>query len=730
MSDNQKIHYEQILIVDDEQMTRIMLRRVLEEAGYSVLEAPDGLQGAEICIRQHPDAVLMDVRMPKMNGFEACRAIRQEPTTSRTPILMLTSLDDMMAVRIAFDAGATDFITKPINWVLLAQRVRYALRARQIELQMLENEEQLARAQRIARLGSWRYEIDVDWINLSVELCHLLEIGSVRGMSGNELREYVLEEDRLLLSRFMADFLQDHAEESETEIRVRLKHGRVLTLFVSANVMYDENSRAHILFGVAQDVTDRRNTEARLNYFAHFDPATGLPNRVLFRDRVAQAIAMARRDQNYCAVLSLTLDRFRKVHASFDETVARHILRQASERLQPILRASDTLSHSGGADFAMVLATIRDPHEVASIAQRMVRAFAEPIQVENLTVHVSINCGIALYPSDGDDVDTLLLYANSARARAQESHNPGYQFHTLDLHQRTLERLNREAALYQALERDEFILYFQPRLDLSKQQVNSVEALLRWQHPEWGLQTPDRFIDILEDTGLIAEVGNWVIVQACREIRSLPLAVSINLSPRQFRHPDLANRILGILREEQFPAERLELELTERLFMDDPRQAIDVLEQLRARGIQSSIDDYGTGYCSLQYLKQLPVNVLKIDRAFIRTLVEDPVDQAIVRSTIELCHTLDINVVAEGVEDRQTLDMLTAMGCDAAQGYYISRPLPIDQLRAWLRNNTFPSEASLGLVVSQESPHDTLTDIHTNAQEFDYALHPGSTNTR
>ena len=189
MSDNQKIHYEQILIVDDEQMTRIMLRRVLEEAGYSVLEAPDGLQGAEICIRQHPDAVLMDVRMPKMNGFEACRAIRQEPTTSRTPILMLTSLDDMMAVRIAFDAGATDFITKPINWVLLAQRVRYALRARQIELQMLENEEQLARAQRIARLGSWRYEIDVDWINLSVELCHLLEIGPVRGMSGNELRE-------------------------------------------------------------------------------------------------------------------------------------------------------------------------------------------------------------------------------------------------------------------------------------------------------------------------------------------------------------------------------------------------------------------------------------------------------------------------------------------------------------------------------------------------------------
>nr|HQC73299.1 response regulator [Candidatus Competibacteraceae bacterium] len=208
MVEERKIYYERILIIDDEEITRMMLRRVLEESGYWVLEATNGQQGLQTCLLENPDAVLMDVRMPVMNGFEACQAIRQEPAISRVPILMLTSLDDVVAVQLAFDAGATDFVTKPINWALLAQRVRYALRAREIERQMRENEEQLARAQRIARLGYWRYEIAVDWLNLSLELCHLLEIDTVRGMTGSEMREHVLEEDLPLLERFIAAFLQ------------------------------------------------------------------------------------------------------------------------------------------------------------------------------------------------------------------------------------------------------------------------------------------------------------------------------------------------------------------------------------------------------------------------------------------------------------------------------------------------------------------------------------------
>jgi diguanylate cyclase (GGDEF)-like protein len=695
MVEERKLYYERILIIDDEEITRMMLRRVLEESGYWVLEAANGQQGLQTCLLENPDAVLMDVRMPVMNGFEACQAIRQEPGISRIPILMLTSLDDVVAVQLAFDAGATDFVTKPINWALLAQRVRYALRAREIERQMRENEEQLARAQRIARLGYWRYEIAVDWLNLSLELCHLLEIDTVRGMTGSEMREHVLEDDLPLLERFIADFLQEHAEESETEIRVRIKSGRVLTLFLSANLMYDKSNQVNVIFGVAQDVTERRATEARLSYFAHFDPLTGLPNRVLFRDRLIQVINAAQRDDRRFAIIHLNLDQFQKVNASLGNTSADQVLQRLVERLKGLLRERDSLSRFGGDHFEVILTDIRSEHEAAMVAQRLLGAFDVPLQCAEWEVRVSATLGIAVYPNDGTDVETLLLHAATAYTRALELGGARYQFYTANLHHQAVERLNREAALCRALERDEFILYFQPRFDLRERRVTGAEALIRWQHPEWGLQMPDHFIGILEDNGLIIEVGEWVLRQACRAFRDLPLAVSINLSPRQFQRPDLAERMLRIVQEENFPAERLELELTERLFMHDEQQAALTLAALRESGIQVSIDDYGTGYCSLQYLKRLPVNLLKIDRSFIRCLTDDRADQAIVRSTIELCHTLNVEVVAEGVEDRATLDVLQRLGCDAIQGYYLSRPVPLEQMLEWLDGAALDTHVAL-----------------------------------
>ncbi len=685
MTEEFTINYERILIVDDEEITRMMLRRVLEEAGYLVLEAADGLQGVELCLRECPNVVLLDVRMPVMNGFDACRAIRQEPAICYTPVLILTSLDDVVAVQLAFEAGATDFITKPINWALLAQRVRYALRARQIELQLRESETRLARAQRIARLGSWRYAIDADWINLSEELCQLLG-GKTRGITSRALFGCLVEDDLPRVKQFIEDLLHGGAAENETEFRIILGEGRIRSLLVSADVGCDEHGQVNTLFGVAQDVTERRDAEARLSYLAHFDPVTGLPNRVLFRDRAAQAIAAARRNGDRCAVVKIMIDPFHKVNASFGAAAADQALRRLAERFQSVLRARDTLSRFGGDDFVAVLTDIHDAHEAASIIQRIAHACAEPIQLDEREVRVATTIGIALCPEDGADIDRLLLHASSAQARAREMGGAGYQFYTADLHQQTMARLSREAALYRALERDEFVLHFQPQLDLRRRCVTSVEALLRWQHPEWGLQMPDQFIDILEETGLIVEVGDWVIRQACQEIRALPLAVSVNLSPRQFRRPGFAKRVLDILDEIAFPVDRLELEITEQFFMRDEQEAITILETLRDGGVRVSIDDYGTGYSSLRYLKRLPVNVLKIDRSFVKTLVEDRADQAIVRSTIDLCHTLNMVVIAEGVEDHRTLDALAAMGCDAVQGYYLSRPLPMDRLIGWLDN--------------------------------------------
>jgi len=672
-----------VLIVDDEEITRMMLRRVLEEAGYAVLEAANGLEGIELCVRERPDIVLLDVRMPVMNGFDACRAIRQQPSICFTPVLILTVLDDVVAVQLAFEAGATDFITKPINWALLAERVCYALRARRIELQLRESEFRLTRAQRIARLGYWRYEMDGDRIDLSEELRQLLG-SEVQIMTGRELLRFIFRDDWRRVNQLIRDLLRSGSDETETELRLRLGDGLTRSLFISAGLAYDERGRVNALFGVAQDVTERREAEARLGYLAHFDPVTALPNRVLFHDRAVQAIAAARRDDKRCAVGKIVIDQFRKLTASFGGAAVDQALRRLAERFQSVLRGRDTLSRSGGDDFVAILADIHDAHEAASIMQRVAHTCAEPIRLDGREVRVTTTIGIALYPNDGADIDELLLHASSAAARVQEAGGAGCQFHTAELHQQTMARLSREAALYQALERDELVLHFQPQLDLRSRRITGVEALLRWRHPELGLQRPDQFIDILEETGLIVEVGDWVIRKACEEIRALPLTVSVNLSPRQFRRPGLARRILAILDELAFPVERLELEITEQLFISDEQETIEILRTLRDGGVRVSIDDYGAGYSSLRYLKRLPLSLLKIDKSFVKTLIEDRADQAIVRSTIDLCHTLNTVVVAEGVEDQQTLDTLASMGCDAVQGYYLSRPLPIDRLIDWL----------------------------------------------
>ncbi len=337
-------------------------------------------------------------------------------------------------------------------------------------------------------------------------------------------------------------------------------------------------------------------------------------------------------------------------------------------------QASTRRETPAGLDYAATIAAMNQTLE----------AISREVALRIGELRVATTIGIALDPDDGADIDRLLLHASSAQTRVRELGGTGYQFHTADLHQQTMARLSREAALYQALERDEFVLHFQPQLDLRNRRITGVEALLRWRHPEWGLQMPDQFIDILEETGLIVEVGDWVIRQACQEIRALPLTVSVNLSPRQFRRPGLARRILALLEDLAFPVERLELEITEKLFLRDEQEAIATLQALRDGGVRVSIDDYGAGYSSLGYLKRLPVSLLKIDKSFVKTLAEDRADQAIVRSTIELCHALNVSVVAEGVEDRRALDALAAMGCDVAQGYYLSRPLPIDRLIGWL----------------------------------------------
>ncbi|HMZ00037.1 MAG TPA: EAL domain-containing protein [Burkholderiaceae bacterium] len=672
-----------ILIVDDEAITRMMIRRVLEDSGYQVVEAEDGQVALQLADEEVPDLVLMDVRMPQMNGFDACRAIRRSLRCSHTPVLMLTALDDVMAVTLAFEAGATDFVTKPINWALLGQRVRYALRTSNTERELRESQLALARAQKIARLGQWRFDFASGVLHCSQELRDLLALPDGCELRLRDVLTMVVPDDRARLRRFARE-VRHQQRERELELRLAPQELASKYLFLSGDLLFDEHGRARGIFGVAQDVTERRQAEARLSYYAHFDELTGLPNRMLFRDRLSTAITAAQRGGRPFAVLDIDVDALQRAQATVTQAAGDRIIKAAAERLSEQLRERDSLCRVEGDRFAMLLADVDHELALANRAKRLVDAFTTPLAVGDWELLAALSVGVAIYPADGGDVDTLLQHAGAARARAQQSTGSACHFFTADMHDRVFDRLNTEVALYRGLERGEFELHYQPKLDLRSGRVSGVEALLRWNRPGLGLQMPDRFIDILEQTGLIMEAGEWALREACAAIRHLPLSLAVNVSPRQFLHPRLGERVMRTLEDIQFPAERLELEITEQIVVEDEEGAIATLHDLARRGIRVALDDYGTGFSSLQRLKRLPLHTLKIDKYFVMSLVTDKADAAIVHSTIDLCHQLGIQVVAEGVEDDGARRMLETFGCDIGQGYGICRPLARPALIDWM----------------------------------------------
>lgn len=679
-----------ILIVDDEEVTRMMIRRVLQGYGFEVEEAANGLQATEAAVRSNPpfDLVLMDVRMPELNGFDACRRLREHSRTAHVPVLMLTALDDVMAVTLAFEAGATDFVTKPINWTLLAQRVRYALRTSSIERDLRQNQAALAQAQRMARLGRWRMTLATGEVDCAGDFCDLLSLPSRQPMTVAQVRAHLAADDRRRLRAFVRALRKGRGSQ-DVEFRWVDAERTTRYLAIAGDAEHDESGQVRALSGVVQDVTARRSAEARLSYQAHFDELTGLPNKVLFRDRVELAIAHARVDRQRLAVFTIDVDVLHKAEATQSREGADRMLRAAARRLSGVAREHDTLCRMDGHTFALLLSNLPEERQAARVANRLMNAFTEPLPLGDRELLIGAVAGIAVYPGDGEDADTLVLHASTAKARAHEAAGHGYQFFTPDMQQRVLTRLGTEVALYRGLERGEFELHFQPKVDLRLNRTIGVEALLRWNRPGMGLQPPEGFIPLLEQTGLIMETGDWVLRAACRAVRDLPLAVAVNMSPTQFRHPKMAERLTRILDETGLPPSRLELEITEQVVMEHEAGAFAMLRELSRLGVRIALDDYGTGFSSLQRIKQMPLNTLKIDKSFVTSLRGSREDLAIVRSTIDMCHQLGIVVVAEGVEDAETMQLLEHMGCDIAQGYGLCRPLPLDGLTRWLDSSDF-----------------------------------------
>ncbi len=468
-------------------------------------------------------------------------------------------------------------------------------------------------------------------------------------------------------------------------------------------------SRVPRLF-VLRDITDRKLTKERLSFLASFDSLTSLPNRTLFRDRLAQAMARARRTGTPLALMFLDLDRFKVINDSLGHEVGDQLLKHVAARLTETLRPGGaeaveggpgvTISRLGGDEFTVILEDVGSADDAAQFARRILEALEEPMKTLDADLHVSASIGISMYPADDADIDGLVRHTDMAMYRAKAMGRGTYAFYSAELSAEVAARLELENALRQAHEQQEFVVHYQPKALLATGEVTGVEALVRWHRPRHGLVPPDRFIGVLEDSGLMLPVGAWILKTACAQLAAWdaagmpPLKLAVNLSPSQFRQEYLVKFIADTLADTGIAPQRLELEITERLLMEDNEANRQVLATLAAMGVRVAIDDFGTGHSSLSYLKRFDVDTLKIDRSFVSELPHDNEDSVIATAVVAMGHSLDMRVVAEGVETEAQAAFLRDLGCDEMQGHLLSRALPAPQFQAWLAERSANIEAS------------------------------------
>jgi diguanylate cyclase (GGDEF)-like protein/PAS domain S-box-containing protein len=440
----------------------------------------------------------------------------------------------------------------------------------------------------------------------------------------------------------------------------------------------------------AKDVSERLKYEERLYRLAHHDPLTDLPNRTLFIDRLSRALLRARRTDRLGALMFLDLDRFKFINDSLGHEAGDSLLKSLSSRLAQSVRKGDTVARLGGDEIAIIVEDVSSSGDVVQVTHKIIETFNRPYKVLGRELFVSTSIGIAVYPTDGDDVNTLLKRADMAMYRAKEHGGNSFQFYSEQMSAASEEHLALETSIRRALERNEFQVFYQPKVDLRTGEINSVEALVRWQHPQQGLVPPLKFIPVAEQTGLIAPLGEWIMRTACADTRKwhnlgFALSTAVNLSGRQLRLPTLERTIRGILDDYRMAPANLSIEITESTLIDHSEGTLETLVRLRDLGMSVMIDDFGTGYSSLGYLKRLPIDTLKIDRTFVRDIITDPDDAAIVNAIVTMAHKLDIRAIAEGVESREQLSFLRECDCDMAQGYYLGRPMPFEEMTRHMR---------------------------------------------
>ena len=675
-----------VLLVDDDESIHVQARQFL--GGFSVECAANGRNALAILPALLPDLVILDVVMPGLNGFETCRAMRALPAARLVPIMMVTGLDDFDSIEQAYRAGATDFIAKPINWSLLRHRLRYVLRASQT-LHDLHRSESRSQAL-LAAIPDMMLRVAPDGRLLDSKASNEFHLpgnpSTLHGIFPAEVADTILR---------VAARIRGNAVET-IEYSLDLADG---THEFEARLV---NSGSDEITGLFRDITIRKQQEKKVRFLAYYDALTRLPNRQYFEERLTKILANAERNQSLVALLFMDLDHFKRINDSLGHKCGDELLRQTADRLMRSVRKSDdvarlsedpngnSVARWGGDEFTIVLDEIKDIQDISQVAQRILDQFVRPFELDGQEVFVNTSIGIAVYPFDGKNVETLLKNADASMYATKQQGRNGYRFYTRSMNEETLHRLDLEGKLRKALEREEFELYYQPLVELAGSGLVAAEALIRWNHPELGLVAPNAFIPLAEESGLIVPIGLWAITTALRQCAAWhdegrhPLRMAINLSPRQLLDKDLQRHIRHCLEQTGLAAADCELEITESILMEDTRSASRLLNALKEMGLGIAIDNFGTGYSSLSHLRRFPIDTLKIDRSLIRDLKPGTDSTEIIRAIIVMGHSLKLKVIAEGVESAEQLAVLQAGGCDLAQGYLLGRPMPAGDFGALL----------------------------------------------
>ena len=685
-----------VMVVDDDQAVRLLARETLEYSGFTVREAETGEQALEAFEVYAPDIVLLDVVMPGIDGFSVCSAIRRTASGRDTPVLMMTGLEDLESIDCAYEAGATDFITKPINWHILGHRVNYMLRASGALEQLRVSRAGLAHAQSLAHIGSWEWDLATGEISCSEEVYSICSIDGARG-EGNPILDPVHHLD-LSLVQSSIDYAVAKRAPLSFDYRILLGGGEERTLHAELVTVLDDSGEPVCLTGTIQDITERKHAEEQIRLLAYYDALTGLPNRRFFLQQLEQALVFANRNDRMLAVLFLDLDRFKLVNDTLGHGVGDRLLQDVADRLLRCVRRSDCLARAdeecppslvsrlGGDEFTIMLSEIDHFQDVAKVARRILEAVSLPYSLEGQEVFVSTSIGISLYPFDASTANDLIRNADGAMYQAKEQGRNGYQIYDESMSAKALERIILESQLHKALKDEEFTVFYQPQVSSRSGKVVGIEALVRWKSRELGMVEPARFLPLAEEIGLVIKIDQWVMKHACRQHKLWldagmpPVTLALNISGQHFMKNELLDTVTAILKESGLDPGLLELELTEGVLMAHTEKTVKTLQALKGMGVRLAIDDFGTGFSSLSYLKRFPLDVLKIDRSFIKDITTDPDDAAITIATIEMAHTLKLQVIAEGVETQSQLDFLISNACDLYQGYLFSRPVPPEEI--------------------------------------------------